>query len=349
MIRQAWAITWRYRFLWLLGVLAGGAVGVPSMNRGGGANTRVRGDSDDLAQLKSALPGFTESVSDWVSANVGLLIGLAVLGFVIVLALIVLSVVAQGGMARATADLATGRPSSLGSAWAAGVRMFWRYVGLWLTLGAVAFVVGSAIAVCVGAAVLAFNVGLPVVSGVIAALIVAAVVTSFVTVMLRMTRTSTTPRWLVVVASALFALPVLPVLLVVALSVSIVVAFAQRAIAIDNVGPWTALRSGWQLARAHLGESFVTWLVNLGLALVAGIVLAVTIIGGVLVLAAGGAAVVLLTGFSVPTIIYASLAILVLLAVGLTVAGAANTFFWTFWTLVYLRLRGVAAAPAPVS
>jgi hypothetical protein len=35
LIREAWGTTWRHRFLWVLGLFAGGAVGVSA---GGGGN-----------------------------------------------------------------------------------------------------------------------------------------------------------------------------------------------------------------------------------------------------------------------------------------------------------------------
>ena len=33
LIQEAWALTWRYRFLWVLGCFAGGAVGASFGNR----------------------------------------------------------------------------------------------------------------------------------------------------------------------------------------------------------------------------------------------------------------------------------------------------------------------------
>jgi hypothetical protein len=131
MIRQAWDITWRCRFLWLLGVLAGGAVGVPSLGGGGGDNTGWRLCPGDLEHLNSSVPS-AEQVSAWISANLGLLIALAVVCAALLLLLIVLSFIAQGGMAQATADLASGRPSSLNRAWSAGLRQFCRHLRLWL-------------------------------------------------------------------------------------------------------------------------------------------------------------------------------------------------------------------------
>lgn len=342
MIRQAWTITWRYRFLWLLGVLAGGAVGVPGLGGGGGGNTGWRLERSDLERMNASLPVTAQEIGNWMSANIGLLLGLALLGALIILLLIILSFIAQGGMAQATANLLNGQPSSLSTAWSAGMRLFWQYVGLWLILVAATIVIAACVGVIVAAAVAGFASNQPLIAASLAIVVYLGIVLGFVLAVLRVTRESDIPRWVVVLASALFALPIVTVLLVVALMLSIVVAFAQRAIALENIGPLAAMRSGWQLAQAHLGETLLTWLVNLGLALASGIVLVTVALAALVLLAGVGAVVVSVVGFSAPTVLYAAIAGILFLAAVLTAAGIANTFFWTFWTLVYLRLRGGA-------
>jgi hypothetical protein len=159
---------------------------------------------------------------------------------------------------------------------------------------------------------------------------------------LRLTRNAGAPRWLVAVGAALFALPIFTVLIVVGLAVSIVVAFAQRAIAVEDVGPIDALRSGWRLTRTHLGDSLLTWLVNAGLALATGIAVVMGVLGALVLLGGVGALLFAIAGFGAPTVAYIGLSAALFLAGVLTLTGIANTFFWTFWTLVYLRLSGRA-------
>jgi hypothetical protein len=102
---------------------------------------------------------------------------------------------------------------------------------------------------------MAFTVQTPGLGIGIAAVAAAAVIISFVAIVLRLTRATTVPRWLVVLGAALFAVPIFTVLILVGLTLSIVVAFAQRAIVVENIGPIDALQSGWRLTRAHVGES----------------------------------------------------------------------------------------------
>src|SRR5262249_1962708 len=135
LIRDAWAITWRYCFLWVLGLLAGGSVGLPSLNTGGGSR------QSDLQETNPAMAAAFGNLSSWAMAHIGLLIGFAVLALLVLVALVIVSVIAQGGIAQATAELATGRTSSFGRAWSAGVRLFWRYVGLWFLVAAAGVVV----------------------------------------------------------------------------------------------------------------------------------------------------------------------------------------------------------------
>ena len=46
------------------------------------------------------------------------------------------------------------------------------------------------------------------------------------------------------------------------------------------------------------------------------------------------------SGFGTFTLAYAAVVCVALPAGVLTLAGFANAFFWTFWTLVYFRLSG---------
>ena len=259
----------------------------------------------------------------------------------LVLVLIVLSFVAQGSMATATGEIASGRATSLGRAWRAGVHLFWRYAGLCLVLVGATIAIAAAVAALVGAGVAAALAGhTPWPALALGVLAEAIVIVVFVRFMINITLDSGVPRWLVIGGSALFALPMFTVLIVVALLLSIVVAFAQRAIAIEDVGPIDALQSGWRLTRSHLGDSLLTWLVNVGLALASGLAAVLGVIGALFLLGAAGALLFAVAGLSGPFFAYVGLGGVVLIAAVLTVAGVVNTFFWTFWTLVYFRLSG---------
>jgi hypothetical protein len=313
LIRDAWATTWRYRFLWVLGILAGGGVGVPALN-GGGGSSGWRVNQADLDNTNPQLAAAARDITEWSVANAPLLVFAVVVFGLFLLGLVVLSMIAQGSMARATADLAIGQPSSLGRAWQAGLRLFWRYLGLWLML----IVIGALVAATVaGLAVLAFGAG------------AIAQAPSLTAALL-----------------ALLAVVLLTILIFGGLALSIVIAFAQRAIAVEDVGPVDAIRSGWRLLRAHLGDSLLAWLINLGLAIASGVVVVAGVIAACALLFAFGAALWAAVGFTAPIFAYGGLAIVALLAVVVMLGGIANTFFWNYWTLAYLRLSGRLPAAA---
>ena len=72
--------------------------------------------------------------------------------------------------------------------------------------------------------------------------------------------------------------------------------------------------------------------------------IAVFLVALVLVLPLGalGVAIFYATGaiVSIPLAAYAVVAVLVLLLAMWGVGGIANAFFWSYWTLIYLRLTG---------
>jgi hypothetical protein len=95
-----------------------------------------------------------------------------------------------------------------------------------------------------------------------------------------------------------------------------------------------------------MGDSLLTWLVNLGLAFAAAIAIVMALLGALVLLGGIGAIFFAVAGFTAPTVVYIGFGGIVFIAAVLTLAGIANAFFWTYWTLAYLRLTGRAAAAA---
>ncbi len=68
-------------------------------------------------------------------------------------------------------------------------------------------------------------------------------------------------------------MPLLVTLVVAAVAASIVLTYAERAIAIEDVGTIEAIQAGWRLFRGQLGESLLAWVVNAGLSIAAALVI----------------------------------------------------------------------------
>ena len=311
LIGRAWQLTTRHRFLWILGLFATSTAGSWPANPAASVNYNVgRGD---IQQLPPDMARALEAIGQWFVSNWATIVAVGLNLFLLFLAWLIVSFIAQGGMARATLDLARGRATTLGQAWSAGLHFFWRYLGLWLIL----IGLGIAVAVVVGA-VFAFG-------GLLA----------YAVESLRVVLAILGAVLLVVAAVAG---------IVVSVAVTIVVAYAQRAIVARDLGPWDALVAGVDLLRARLGPSLLLWLINLALGIGAAIVLGVMAV--LLLIPLGGLGAVLWAvgnGFSITLGIYAFLALLAFIAVLWGVSGAINAFFWNYWTLAYLQLT----APPP--
>jgi hypothetical protein len=310
LIRESWSATWRYRSLWLLGLLAGGAGG------GGSCSFRSSGSLPGGSFPTEVQPAF-DQVGGWVAANLTWLILCFVVLALVGLALFAAGFIAQGGMAGASVALARGQQTSLRAAWRAGLRLGWRYVGLWLLL----LLVGL-----VGIVVTLLIVGVVAGIGFLAA------------------RTGGGGIALAVGLAIVVGIPLVLLLIAGTIALSIVFIYAQRLIATEDAGPAEALGLGWRLLRGRTGPSTLVWLVSFGLgigAAIAGFVVLLPILA-----LFGGAGYVAYTGsgLGAPLVVITALGVLTLLAAGILLAAITNTFFWHYWTRAYLRLR---PPPAP--
>ena len=306
LLQRAWRLTWQHRFLWILGLFAASS-GVSCAGSGGGGGD-VQELDDALGGPSPELDQLGRQLGVWLQENLGLIVLVAGLLLLLGLGFLVLSLIAQGGLTRASADLALGRPSSLGAAWRAGLGTFWRYAGLWLTLLGLGLLVAAVVVILAVLAVLAVQ-------------------------------ASGNPPALVAGLVILAILLALGVGLPIGVLASIVVTLALRAIALEAIGPVASLREGARLLRARPGACLMVWLLALAVSIAGGIALAI----GALIVAVPLAILgfLLWLGTSSPPVViaFAVVAGLVLLLVLLLLSGWLNAYIWTYWTLAYLRLQ----------
>jgi len=122
LISRAFQITLRHRFLWLLGILAGGAGGSFQYSYGGHENQSGRVDSFD-------------HVAAWALAHLPLVILLGLALFLIVIFFVVLSIIAKAGLIASVADIEKQQTVSFVSGMDAGYHAFWRVLGVDLLVG----------------------------------------------------------------------------------------------------------------------------------------------------------------------------------------------------------------------
>ncbi len=311
LVRRSWQLTWRHRFLWVLGLFATTTVG--SCTPFSAANTvQWRGNFPNFESYYT--PDLEETfrhANPYLSQNVApIFLGVVATVLLISLLLLVAAQIAQGGMAEATANLALGQRPTGSGVWRAGFRTIWRYLLMWLML-----------------------IGL----GILAAVILAVVVASILAIVAAL---HGPVRMVMVIVGGVFSLLLLLIAIPIYIAMSVVVAFAQRAIPQEGVGPWTALRLGYGLLRRNLATSALAWLISLALTIAAGIAIA---LGAALLLVPVGAlgfALYSSGGVSTTLLIFSGAAAVVAVAWLWFLGGVANAFFWNYWTLIYLSLTG---------
>lgn len=304
-IEQAGRMVLRYRYLWLLGLLGGESFGAPT---GFPGFTTSLPRSVPRSGVYYFGPGSVPSPAPWVilnpatgtssphfsgfSAAVVAAIIIAVLLAIVIVALFFffLGPVSTGGLVRAAVEHDSQRSFTLGQAWSAGLRTFWRVLGL--RLAALVFVL----------AVLA-------ILGTIAFISFAA--SGF---------TSS--------GFGAFA-PLFLVIVLVAIATQVILTLAVRAVVIDDRSLTDAVASAVALARRRLGRVALVWVisvaVSIGIAIALVVALAIIaipfVLFGLITFAAGA-------GIGIPLGLGILVAVVVIL-VGAGASGAYTSVLWT--------------------
>ncbi|HEY6713498.1 MAG TPA: hypothetical protein VI055_14650 [Rubrobacter sp.] len=299
LIRDAFRITLRNRYLWFFGFFAGGTgtnfVGnVPS----GGGNFNF----DDFRRSGA---GLTAQVGQGLSETV-LILGIVVVVLLIALFFIILAIISQGALADSVAAIDRGEGRRFGSAFSSGTGNFWRVLGYYVVFFLIAL--GLLMVIAIPVALL--------IGGTFAA------------------TQSTGARVSVAVVVGILAVLLL---IVVFIPLSIIGQYALRDIVVRRERVLGSVGSGYGLFRHNIGRSLLLWLIQLGLSIGIGIafILLLLIVGLILALPAIALAV---AGYTTAAIIAAVIAGLILLPALLVAAGAIGTFSHAYWTLAYLRL-----------
>src|SRR5438874_2544474 len=92
LVRDAWALTWRYKWLWLLGFFSGGAAGTC----GGGTSSFRRPTSSGNSRFNADNDFDWSDVTDWVQDHLGLFLILAGIAILLTTVLIIVNCIASG-------------------------------------------------------------------------------------------------------------------------------------------------------------------------------------------------------------------------------------------------------------
>jgi len=303
LIKDAFRISWRNKFLWFFGFFVGGtganfAGNVPS----GGGNF----DGGDFEQ--SGASGVAAQLGPGIFDNVVLIVALVVVGVVVLLAFIALSLISQGALAENVAAIDRGEGLRFSSGWRAGLRNFWRVLGYYVVF----FLIGLGLLVAIGVPIGLLIAGTFALTDSVGARVAVAVLAGLLGVLL---------------------------LILVFIPLSIVGQYSLREVVVRREGVVASAGGGYRVFRRNVGRSLLLWLINLGLGV--GVWIAVLIglllVGLVLFLPT---ILLVFADYTTAAVVTGIVAGVILLPIVLAVSGATGAFFHSYWTLAYLRLTG---------
>lgn len=119
-VKKAYEITIKHKFLWIFGILAGGYGGIRSVSNMGnysGTGTEWQNSINNLNSL---------TFESFWSQYGGLIISLGILVFIFCIIMFILNIVSQGGLVSSVAKLSKGEKSDFHDGFQVGFRNFWR-------------------------------------------------------------------------------------------------------------------------------------------------------------------------------------------------------------------------------
>jgi hypothetical protein len=315
LVGDAWRLTQRQRGFWLFGFFAGTASGGCQAGSSGGSTSELQslleGPESPVNQAEAAAA--LQQLQDAALPLVVLLVPLLLFFLVLGITFWLLGIACTGALLRGGADLERGEPVTVGQAWRRGLRSF-----------SPLFVQALLLAVfwlVVGAGLLWLMLG---------------------------SRGPATGRF-----SAMFqtfeALATAGTIIgLLATVIGVLVAYAQRAIVLDEAGAVESFGVAWDVVRRNLGQTFLVWIVGVALYIAGTIALVL-----VAVLAAIPSGIIGAVGVAVGSVLGSDLIQGLLVAIAFVTwltfifVGIAvlNTYFWHYWTLTYLRLTRQAPPP----
>lgn len=307
-LRRTWDITWRYKGLWILGILAGCGGRNGGGGGGGGGNfTSGANFSGGPGDLPPALEKFFRSMENFfTTVDEGVLIaaGIALVLFVLVLGLLffLIGIVGQAGLLHGFDRADEGEVVTLASAFNGGLQYFLRLLGIRLLLLLIALVlVAILVAGILGVTVTTLGVGL------------------------------------------ICLLPLICLLIPLGIAVSLYVQLTEVSLVVESSDIPGAFRHAWEVLKSNLGPVIVMGLILFFGGGIVSLIIAVPLILLIIPLI-GGIAVGTDASFGIG-IALAALGFLVYLPIAVLVGGILQTFIQGGWTITYRRLTDRAGSP----
>ena len=237
-INRAVTIVWEYKFLILLGILAGLAGGSTSSFSGNGSQSGqpVVEPGQGITVDPGQMPGFS---GEAVGLAAGVVVVILCAALFIGIALWVVSSIARGGLVAAVDTIESGGKAGFMQGWRAGWQRIWTLLGIGFIPaipGLLLFMLGIVALGAYGgfAALLGGENALPL---------------------------GIAELGIIGVLVACVAIPIV-------LALSILRVFAERACMLENLGVVDSYRRGYQVLTANLGEALMLFLLQIVLSIV---------------------------------------------------------------------------------
>lgn len=309
-LTKAWQITWKYKVLWLFGILAGCGNSSAQSNYSfggqdfGGPSPGPENIPPELQRFFGPFSEFFNQFSEGELLVFGIIA--AIIGLVFAVIVILLSTVGRIGLVRGALLADSGAETlTFGELFESVRPYFWRVLGLNLLLLIVFFIMAAVLGLM----------------GVL-----------FVTLTLGF--------------GVLCLLPLVCLLIPAAWLVSLVIEQANIALIVDDLSIGDSLQRGWEVFRQNLGPVIIMGLIlTVGIGLLGGFLIALPLsLIGVPVLAA-----ILSDSQTAVTagLVIGGICLVVLIPVLILLSGILQTYIRTAWTLTYLRLT--TGGPPPMA
>jgi len=307
-LTRAWNITWKYKVLWLLGILAG----CSASGRGSGGQFPSGFQGTDFGSGEFQPPGsqgptpegmqqFIDRLSE--GAWIPIVIGVILLLIFVSLVFLVLGVLGQGGLIAAFGRADDGHDISLGEAFRLGGEHFWRLFGIRVTVWVASLIIGLvAVIAIVLLTVGTLGIGL------------------------------------------ICLIPLICLLIPVGIAVDAYIVLTMVAAVEEKAGVFEAFGKAWVLIQKNLGSVLVMALI---LVVGGGIVSAILFLPFALIVvpaivgAITGSDTALVSGLAI-----SGLCLVLAIPVVVLLSGILTTYITGVWTLTYRRLSAKPGAAA---
>lgn len=238
-LTKSWQIIWKYKILWIFGILASCVEGGGGGGGSGNSGYRFDGDEFDFpAQgFSPEVVRFFEKLSNQPEQYIGIIAAVILLLCVLWIVGLALGTIGRIGLIKGALK-ADNEPESLsfGELWSESLPYFWKVIGLWLILWLVSFLMAIVLALLALGSIVTMGIGL------------------------------------------ICLLPLLCLMIPLIWLLSLVFEQATIAMIAEERGVVEAVQRAWEVFRANIGNYLLMALVLFILQLAVGLIIALPII-----------------------------------------------------------------------